>query len=35
LLGLDNTGVMLAYLLSVAGSILCVIYGIAKWNSTE
>lgn len=35
MLGLDNTGVMMAYLLTIGGAVLCVVYGIAKWNSKD
>jgi hypothetical protein len=35
MLGLDNTGVIVAYLLTISGAALCVIYGIAKWNSND
>lgn len=30
--GLTDTSIILAYLLSVASSLLCVIYGIINWN---
>lgn len=33
MLGLEDPGVLAAYLLSVGGTILCVVYGLLKWNS--
>ncbi|AGL00915.1 symporter small accessory protein [Desulfoscipio gibsoniae] len=35
MLGLENTGVIIAYVLSVGGAALCVVYGVLKWNSKD
>jgi len=32
LLGLEAPAIWLAYLLSIAAALLCVIYGILNWN---
>lgn len=32
MLGLSGFGVFLAYTLSIAAAILCVVYGIKNWN---
>ncbi len=32
MLGLQDPSILLAYLLSVGGTILCVVYGIVNWN---
>ena len=32
MLGLESSGVILAYLLSVGAAVLCVVYGIKNWN---
>ncbi len=32
MLGLPDTSILLAYLLSVGGAVLCIIYGIVNWN---
>ena len=34
-LGIEDAGVWLAYLLSIAGAALCVGYGIVNWNKGE
>ena len=34
LLGIASTELALAYLLCIAASLLCVVYGILKWNDT-
>ncbi|NCA81715.1 MAG: hypothetical protein EOM72_03085 [Opitutae bacterium] len=34
-LGIEDPGVWLAYLLSIAGAGLCVGYGIVNWNKGE
>lgn len=33
--GLDDTGVLAAYLLTILGGLLCVVYGLIKWNSQD
>ena len=33
MLGFDGIGVFLAYTLSIAAGIVCVMYGIKNWNS--
>jgi hypothetical protein len=33
-LGIASPELALAYLLCIAASVLCVIYGIVKWNDT-
>jgi hypothetical protein len=35
MLGLENTGVILAYFLSIGGAALCVVDGVLKWNSSD
>lgn len=32
MLGIEDKGVVAAYLLCIASAILCVIYGIINWN---
>jgi len=32
MLGLSGVGVLLAYTLSIAAALLCVVYGIKNWN---
>jgi len=32
MLGLADSGVAAAYLLMIGSTLLCVVYGIAKWN---
>ena len=32
MLGIDNAGVSLAYLLCVLSALLCVVYGLITWN---
>ena len=34
-LGIEDPGVWLAYVLSLAGAALCVGYGLANWNKGE
>ena len=34
-LGIEDTGVWLAYVLSIACAVLCVGYGIVNWNKGE
>ena len=34
-LGIEDPGVWLAYVLSLAGAALCVDYGLANWNKGE
>ncbi len=34
-LGIEDSGVWLAYVLSIASAALCVGYGIARWNKGE
>jgi len=33
MLGIPDPQIWLAYLLSVFSAVLCVVYGIVKWNS--
>lgn len=33
--GLNDAGVLTAYLLTILGVILCVVYGLLKWNSQD
>ncbi len=33
MLGLSGLGVFLAYTLSIAAALLCVVYGIKNWNT--
>jgi hypothetical protein len=35
MLGIDDTYVWLAYLLCILSTLLCVIYGLARWNQGE
>ena len=35
MLGIESPGVWMAYLLSVAGAVLCVGYGALNWNKGE
>jgi hypothetical protein len=35
IIGLDDPWVALAYLLSIAGSLVCVIYGVLNWNEGD
>lgn len=35
IIGLDDPWVALAYLLSIAGSLACVIYGVINWNKGD
>ncbi len=32
MLGLSDPSILLAYLLSLGGAVLCIIYGIVNWN---
>ena len=32
MLGFEGAGVLLAYVLSIAAAIVCVVYGIKNWN---
>lgn len=32
MLGIEGTGVVLAYLLSILSTLICVVYGIVNWN---
>jgi hypothetical protein len=32
MLGIEDKGVLAAYLLCIASSILCVVYGLINWN---
>lgn len=34
-LGIQDSGVWLAYVLSLGSAVLCVVYGIANWNKGE
>ena len=34
-LGIEDAGVWLAYVLSIAGAVLCVGYGLVNWNKGE
>jgi hypothetical protein len=33
MLGITDVSVLLAYLLSIASAILCLVYGIVNWNT--
>ncbi|MEW6624243.1 MAG: symporter small accessory protein [Bacillota bacterium] len=33
MLGIPDIQVLMAYLLSILAAILCIVYGIVKWNS--
>lgn len=35
MLGIESPGVWVAYLLSIGGAVLCVVYGIIHWNKGE
>lgn len=35
MLGIESPGVWVAYLLSMGGAVLCVVYGIVNWNKGE
>jgi heme A synthase len=35
MLGLHDASVLVAYVLSILSTILCVIYGIANWNKDK
>jgi len=35
MLGLSDPSILLAYLLSIGGAILCVAYGIVNWNKDD
>jgi hypothetical protein len=35
MLGIESPSVWLAYVLSIAGAVLCVGYGIVNWNKGE
>ncbi|MCK5129546.1 MAG: hypothetical protein KAQ68_06830 [Clostridiales bacterium] len=35
MLGIPDAGIWLAYLLCIASTILCVVYGIINWNKGE
>jgi len=35
MLGLEDTGIMMAYLLSLLGAFGCIIYGVLNWNSSK
>lgn len=32
MLGLPDTSIWLAYILSIGSSVLCIVYGIINWN---
>lgn len=32
MLGLSDVSILLSYLLSIGGAVLCVVYGIINWN---
>jgi len=32
MLGLPDASIWLAYLLSIGGAVLCIVYGIKNWN---
>ena len=33
MLGFDGMGVFLAYTLSIAAAVMCVVYGVKNWNT--
>lgn len=33
--GLEDPGVLTAFLLTILGGILCLVYGLIKWNSKD
>ncbi len=35
MLGIEDKGVLAAYLLCIASAVLCVIYGLINWNRGE
>jgi len=35
MLGIEDKGVLTAYLLCIASTVLCVIYGLLSWNKGE
>lgn len=35
MLGIPDAGIWLAYLLCIASTILCVVYGIVNWNKGD
>lgn len=35
MLGLEDFGVVAAYLLCIASTLLCVVYGLATWNEGD
>ena len=35
MLGIQGFGVWLAYILCIASALLCVVWGILKWNAEE
>jgi heme exporter protein D len=35
MLGIPDPQIWLAYLLSVLSAVLCVVYGVVKWNSND
>jgi hypothetical protein len=35
MLGIEDKGILAAYLLCIASTILCVIYGLINWNRGE
>jgi len=35
ILGIDDPGVWLAYLLCIASAVFCVIYGMLRWNTGD
>ena len=35
MLGIPDVGIWLAYLLCIASTILCVVYGIVNWNKGD
>ena len=32
MLGIESKGVLMAYLLCIASTLLCVVYGVINWN---
>ncbi|MHC5157532.1 MAG: symporter small accessory protein [Planctomycetota bacterium] len=35
MLGIEDKGVLTAYLLFIASTVLCVVYGLLNWNKGE
>ncbi len=35
MLGFEGIGVVLAYVLTIAAALLCVIYGVINWNKSD